>query len=203
MSSLLNAIALVSALILINERITEFVYKPLIRDVVALAKRPPELASKVTPYIAALSAGLIVVGFNADVFKAWAIIMGLSVAPPAWITLSLTVLVVSGGSTLFHDLFAKLVGRLPSQVPAPSQQPAQVTAQAVAPLGVGPLGVAEAMPQVVTEGQGQQVAARQDSDQWLMVTALAMAARLGQGSAENGLKQMVIYHYRHQAGGGQ
>jgi len=69
--------------------------------------------------------------------------------------------------------------------------------------GPGPLGVAEAWGRVETEGQGQQVAARQDSDQWLMVTALAMAARLGQGSAENGLKQMVIYHYRHQAGGGQ
>lgn len=205
MSTVLNVLTLASFLILINERITEFVYKPLIRDLVRLAGKSEALASGLVPYVAAASAMVIVVGFQIDIFRAWSVMVGIDPLPPNWATMALTAIVVAGGSNLLSDIWGRIVGGVP--------QPAKAAA-----LPEGQAAVAEALPvfnsdyetaqaavaqQAAAVWAGDPTASAGEGDQWLIRVGLEIAARLGNGNAEAGLKRLVIWHYRHSNGGGQ
>lgn len=198
MSTVLNVLTLASFLILVNERITEFIYKPLIRDLVKLTGKSEALASGLVPYVAAFSAMVIVVGFGVDIFRAWSVMVGIDPLPPNWATMALTAMVVAGGSNLLSDIWAMIVGGKP--------QPAKAAAQVAA--------TAEALPVFNSDYETAQVAPAADvwatdpagqvgGDQWLIRVGLEIAAKLGNGNAEAGLKRLVIWHYRHSNGGGQ
>lgn len=203
MSTAINVLTLASFLILINERITEFIYKPLIRDLTKLAGRPA-LAKKILPYFSAISAAVIVVGFNVDILRAWAAAMGFDPMPPAWVTMALTALIVSGGSNLLHDIWARITGG----APAPKVAPPKAAAPAVDPTEAAALPIEAAPPlgdvYPILTGATPHTAqpSSREVDAWLMGIGLDLARHLGNGNPENGLKRMVIRLYRQSDKGG-
>lgn len=98
-----GVLSLALFLSLVNERINEFVLRPIVEAILRAAGREPEAVSKVMPYVAGLSAALISLGFGLDLFAPLAAAVGLE--PARWVTLVLTAVVVAGGSNLLHDLW--------------------------------------------------------------------------------------------------
>lgn len=98
-----GVLSLALFLVMVNERVTEFVLRPLVEGILKAAGKSPELASGVLPYIAALMGAAISFGFGLDLFSPLAVAVGLE--PAGWVTMLLTALVVAGGSNLLHDIW--------------------------------------------------------------------------------------------------
>lgn len=98
-----GVLSLALFLSLVNERVVEFVIKPLVEGILKAAGRSVELAGGLIPYVAAVMGGLISYGFGLDLFAPLAVAVGLE--PAAWVTKGLTALVVAGGSNLLHDIW--------------------------------------------------------------------------------------------------
>lgn len=98
-----GVLSLALFLALVNERVNEFVIRPLVEGILRAAGRSVELVSKIMPYVAAVTGGFISWGFGLDLFAPLATAVGLE--PAVWVTKLLTALVVAGGSNLLHDIW--------------------------------------------------------------------------------------------------
>lgn len=98
-----GVLALASFLILVTERVTEFVLRPVLVGLAKLAGKREEDVSPLLPYVAGGLGAALSFGFGLDLFGPLAAAVGLH--PAAWVTTGLTALVVAGGSNLLHDLW--------------------------------------------------------------------------------------------------
>lgn len=94
-------------LALVNERVNQFVIRPALEGVLRALRKPVALASDLMPYITAMTALLVSVGFGIDLFRPLAVAVGLS--PERWVTVVFSAFVVSGGSNMIHDVWELLL----------------------------------------------------------------------------------------------
>lgn len=97
-----GVLSLALFLVMVNERVTEFVLRPIVAALLKAVGKS-EFLGDVLPYVSAALGAAISWGFGLDLFAPLAAAVGLE--PAAWVTKLLTALVVAGGSNLLHDLW--------------------------------------------------------------------------------------------------
>lgn len=98
-----GVLSLAFFLCLVNERVNEFVIRPVVEAILKAAGKPVKAAAGVMPYVSAVTGFAISFGFGLDLFAPLAEAVGLH--PATWVTQALTAVVVAGGSNLLHDLW--------------------------------------------------------------------------------------------------
>lgn len=105
--SVAETLAFAFFLVMVVERVTEFVVKPLIGNILKLAGQSEETTAEklgnILPFVTAVMGATLSYGFGIDLFAGLAASAGLE--PAAWLTQLLTAIVLGGGSNLLHDLW--------------------------------------------------------------------------------------------------